>query len=366
MGYVKEKNGTFSARIRYKDYKGESRVHKKRGFKSEKEVNVYEAEFLKKLNGTTGMTFASFVDVYKEDVYPSLKKSTQKNKDCVIGTKILPFFGEKMLRDITKMDIVKWQNELLGYTDEEGNHYSPVYLKKIRTTFNAIFNHAENYYGLKDNPVKGVKSMGKDKTKEKDFWTEEEYMCFREAAKEFPEAFYAFETLYWTGMRLGELMGLTKGDIDLISRQIRVSKTFSVIDGEENITSPKTEKSNRSIDIPEVLCDELEDFFATFYKLDSSDRPFHRSKGYYERSFKKITKSAELREIRIHDLRHSHISYLINKGFTAVEIGNRTGQESVKIVYDYAHMYPSKKAEMVSKLQSSMKSMSEKGEETHE
>lgn len=360
MGIEKDKQrGTYTVRIRYKDFNGDNRVHKKRGFKLLKEAKAYETEYFRKLSSTTNMDFASFVEVYKEDVWPTIKLSTRKNRESVIASKILPFFAGTKLQDIKPRHIIKWQNGLIGKRDEEGKGYSEVYLKKIRSNLNAIFNHAERYYDLKDNPVKTVKSMGKEKSKEVEFWTVEEYMAFREVIKEKPEAFYAFEVLYWTGMRLGEMMALTRKDIDFENRTITVNKTYQVIDGEEVVTSPKTEKSNRVIDLPEALCEELEDFLAMFYGMGDDVRPFNKSKGYYENTFKRWIKKAGVKDIKIHALRHSHISYLFSKGFTAVEIGSRTGQDSMKIVLDYAHAMPSKKSEMVDKLQTELETMKE-------
>lgn len=56
-------------------------------------------------------------------------------------------------------------------------------------------------------------------------------------------------------------------------------------------------------------------------------------------------KAAGVKVIRIHDLRHSHVSFLINKGFTALEIGNRVGHETERITYRYAHLFPTKQDE---------------------
>lgn len=164
MGVEKDKDrGTYTVRVRYKDFNGENRVHKKRGFKLKREAKEYETEFLRKLGSTTNMDFASFVEIYKRDVWPMIKRSTQKNRECVIETKILPFFSGVKVQDIKPRHIIQWQNELLAMHDENGRGYSLVYLKKIRSNLNAIFNHAERFYDLKDNPIKKVKCMGKEK-----------------------------------------------------------------------------------------------------------------------------------------------------------------------------------------------------------
>ena len=59
---------------------------------------------------------------------------------------------------------------------------------------------------------------------------------------------------------------------------------------------------------------------------------------------------AGVKRIRIHDLRHSHISLLIDMGFTALAIADRVGHESIDITYRYAHLFPTRQAEMADKL----------------
>ena len=114
--------------------------------------------------------------------------------------------------------------------------------------------------------------------------------------------------------------------------------------------SPKTEKSNRVIDMPKFLCDEMEDYFGMFYSLAEDTRLFHVSKSYLHHEMDRGAKEAGVKRIRIHDLRHSHISLLIDMGFSAVAIADRVGHESIEITYRYAHLFPSKQTEMADKL----------------
>ena len=61
-------------------------------------------------------------------------------------------------------------------------------------------------------------------------------------------------------------------------------------------------------------------------------------------------RASGVKRIRVHDIRHSHVSLLIDMGFSAVAIADRVGHESIDITYNYAHLFPSKQAEMASKL----------------
>lgn len=89
------------------------------------------------------------------------------------------------------------------------------------------------------------------------FWTKEEYMKFIEAVADKPISFYAFEILYWCGVRMGELLALTPADFDFQACTIRINKSYQRLEGKDIITDPKTVKSNRMITMPEFLSEEL-------------------------------------------------------------------------------------------------------------
>ena len=102
--------------------------------------------------------------------------------------------------------------------------------------------------------------------------------------------------------------------------------------------------------IPDFLCDEIQDYFKQFYSLPEDARVFPLSKHQLTRGMEYGCKQSGVKKIRIHDLRHSHVSLLINMGYSAVAIGNRVGHESVDITFRYAHMFPTVQKEMATKL----------------
>ena len=148
----------------------------------------------------------------------------------------------------------------MNHKDEQGKPYSPVYLKTVHNQLSAIFNHAVRYYNLRENPCKKAGSMGKKKNREMLFWTKEEYLKFAEAMMDKPLSFYAFEMLYWCGIREGELLALTPGDLDFEKQTVSISKSYQRIKGQDVITDPKTAKSNRVIQMPAFLCEEMRDY----------------------------------------------------------------------------------------------------------
>lgn len=348
--YKEEKTNTWRAVYRYTDWNGERKQTQKRGFKTKREAQAWEREQLNKSTADLDMTFRSFVELYTADMQTRLKENTWATKDHIIRTKLLPYFGKLKMCNITPQQIITWQNEMLNHKDENGKPYSPVYLKTVHNQLSAIFNHAVRYYNLRENPCKKAGSMGKKKNREMMFWTKEQYLKFAEVMMDKPLSFYAFEMLYWCGIREGELLALTPSDFDFEAGTVSISKSYQRLKGEDVITTPKTKKSNRVIKMPKFLCGEMEDYLKMFYSAGADERIFPVSKHYLHHEMDRGAKAAGVKRIRIHDLRHSHISLLIDMGFTALAIADRVGHESIDITYRYAHLFPTRQTEMADKL----------------
>ena len=353
MGVFKnEKNGTWYVQFRYTDWKGDRQQKFKRGFATKREAQEWEREFLMKDRADVTMTFAVYSELYERDIRPRLKENTWLTKESIIKKKIVPYFGKKRLCDITAKDVIMWQNEFRNLTDSDGKTYSTTYLKTVHNQLSAMLNHAVRYYGLKTNPAAIAGNMGSEERKEMLFWTLEEYKKFSEAVMDKPISYYAFQMLYWCGIREGELLALTPGDFDFSAGTVRIDKSYQHLQGRDVITTPKTKKSNRTIKMPQFLCEEMKDYLGMFYGAGANDRIFPISKSYLGNEMTRGAKEAGVKRIRIHDLRHSHVSLLIDSGFTALAIAERLGHESIEVTYRYAHLFPSVQTEMANKLDS--------------
>ena len=348
--YKDEKTSTWRAIYRYVDWTGEKKQTQKRGFKTKREAQAWEREQLNRAASDLDMSFANFVEHYSEDMKTRIKENTWATKDHIIRTKLLPYFGKLKINNITAQQIITWQNELLNHKDENGKPYSPVYLKTVHNQLSAIFNHAVRYYNLRENPCKKAGSMGKKKNREMLFWTKEEYLKFADAMMDKPLSFYAFEMLYWCGIREGELLALTPADFDFKKGTVTINKSYQRLNRQDVITTPKTEKSNRTIKMPQFLTDEIQDYLKMLYDVGDNDRMFTVTKSYLHREMDRGAKEAGVKRIRIHDIRHSAVSLLIDMGFSATAIADRVGHESIDITYNYAHLFPSKQTEMADKL----------------
>ena len=161
--------------------------------------------------------------------------------------------------------IIHWQNEIRELTDWHGKPLSKTYLKTVHNQLSAIFNHAARFYGLNINPARQAGNMGTEERKEMLFWTREEYTKFSEAMMDKPLSFYAFEMLYWCGLREGELLALTPADFNFEKRTVSINKSYQRLNKQDVITDPKTQKSNRVIQMPKFLCDEIQDYLKQLY-----------------------------------------------------------------------------------------------------
>ena len=348
--YKDKEKGTWYASFYYEDWTGKKVKKMKRGFPTKREALEWERTFLQQQTADLEMTFENFVAVYVADMKGRIKENTWGTKEHILYKKLVPYFGKRKISEITTKDVIAWQNELLAYRDEQRKPYSQTYLKTLHNQLSAIFNHAVRFYELRSNPAAKAGNMGTEERKEMLFWTKAEYQRFAEAMMDKPLSYYAFEMLYWCGIREGELLALTPADFDFEAGTVKINKSYQRLHGEDVITTPKTKKSNRTIKMPNFLCDEMRDYLGMLYGVKKKDRIFTVTKSYLHHEMDRGAKEAGVKRIRIHDLRHSHISLLIDMGFSAVAIADRVGHESIEITYRYAHLFPSKQTEMADKL----------------
>ncbi len=348
--YKNNDNGTWYCMCWFTDWQGKRKQKCKRGFATKRQAQEWEREFLMQKQADLGMTFESFVSLYEKDIKPKLKLNTWVSKETVIKKLILPYFKDRKISEITARDVIDWQNEIRTIKNSQGKYYSSDYLKNIHMQLSCLFNHAIKYYGLKSNPAAKAGRMGGENPREMLFWTKEEYLKFADAMMDKPMSYYAFEMLYWCGIREGELLALTPKDFDFKAETVSINKSYQRLKGEDIITTPKTKKSNRVIKMPHFLCEEINEYIKMFYSAGENDRIFPFTKHYLTKEMERGSKQTGVKRIRIHDLRHSHISHLIDMGFTALAIADRVGHESIDITYKYAHLFPSRQDEMANKL----------------
>lgn len=371
--YKNEKTGTWFCKFYYTDWTGKRQQKKKSGFKTKKEALEWEREFTRKESASCDMTLASLAEIYFKDCESRIKPTTLANKIHMFRTKILPYLGDMPINQITAKEVRLWQNELLSMKPTRRNayvysqkksevnnsestivdkikdeRYSKTYLRIINNELSAILNFAVKYYGLSENPCRLAGKIGKSSPKEMEIWTVEEFESFAEAIKDKELSCTCFNLLFWTGMRQGELLALTIDDFDFEAKNVSISKNYARFNKQDLILSTKTDGSNRVVPIPQFLLDMVERLAGSIYSTNPHERLFPVTKYFLACEMKRGCKTSGVKRIRIHDLRHSHASFLIEKGFSPVLIAKRLGHDNIQTTLGtYSHLYPNKQSEVI-------------------
>lgn len=352
MSAKQETNGTWSSKFRYTDWEGVSRQKHARGFPTKEAAEEFEEIFKQKCSTRSGILFESYAEKYLEDIRPRVRESTMRTKTMMVRERIAPLFVGKMLCEITMLDCLHAKADLETMRQKDGKPYSQSYLRRIDEQISSMFNHAVRNYELPASPCAKLKQIGSNKSANMQIWTKRELNKFLDAIANKPRAFYAILTLFWTGLREGELLALTPADFDFDKCMLTINKTFHVFNGEEVVGPPKTEQSYRTISVPKFLCIELKQYIEMTLKIEPNERIFQGvSRSFLYREMRRGCAASGVKVIRIHDLRHSHVSLLIHMGYSVITIAQRMGHKSTDITYRYAHLFPSVQSEMAEALQ---------------
>lgn len=347
--YKDKDTGKWIARFYYTDYQGMSRQKWKQGFEKKKDALAYERNFLEHIQGSPDMSFQSLWENYQHDKEFEIKETTWMVKQNLVNIKILPFLKEYPINEIDERVIRKWQTKMQSLTDSKGQLYSQTYLKRINNELSAILNHAVKYYKLPYNPMHVTGSIGAKNADQKNFWTLDQFNKAMDFYKEWSGHkmrrsnikmyILVFHILFYTGIRVGELLALTANDIS--GNKMSITKTFNRIKGQDVISMPKTKSSIRTITVPSFIINMVNDYINTLYGYESKDRLFQAAgKSQISRQIQLICKYTGLPRIRTHDLRHSHASLLIKEGVQPKVIQSRLGHKDIQTTLNtYSHLW---------------------------
>lgn len=336
---------TWTAKFYYKDHNGEPKQKKKEGFKTQREAKEFEREYLDKFNTKNDILFSSVVSNYYERIEVTLKPTTLENKKQLINNKILPFFENMSLIEIEPQTVEKWQNQLMS------QGYSPTYLKSIHNQLSAIFNYSIRFLKQTANPARVAGSMGKKNADKMNFYTHDEFKQFIAVFKDKPELEMIYTLLFYTGIRLGELLALKPDDFDFDNHTMRIDENLQRVNGQSILQKPKTKKSTRSITLPEGLSLKVKNYIDKLPNITPTDLIFNVSKSHLGNHMKIGAEKAKLKRVRVHDLRHSHASHLIELKFAPLIISERLGHEDIRTTLQtYSHLYPNKDLEIATRL----------------
>lgn len=345
-----------------KDFNGVNKKYKSKRYKTKPEAKEAEARFLLKRDNPINKNFSDVAKCFFEELYLIRKESTAFSYENAYNKNIEPYFKNLRLNDITISTINNWKNEILK------KDFKLSYLNKLYNVLNHIFVYSMRNFSTENNPVS---ISGKFQKKNEDvisnkekvkYITFEQFQTFISCIDDITwKTFFIF--LYYTGMRKGEVQALKWTDIDFDKNEIIVNKTLSVktksgykITNTKNyinreITINKTLKENLIIYKNEIkkYSDFNENWFVFGCGRFMPQTTIDRKKHYY-------FQLSGIKEITIHEFRHSHVSLLINEYLKSGQtdttkffliMSTRMGH-SVDVMQDiYMHLFPTVQNEIV-------------------
>jgi len=266
-----------------------------------------------------------------------IRDSTRERDETYLRSLILPHFGARRLRDITRHDIQDWIGELA----EEG--YAPATIQLAHGLVSMAFNAAVDDALIQRTPCAGV-NLPRRSQVEKRFLGVEELHHLADTIDTRYRALVL--TAGYTGARFGELAALQPRDLDLERRRLTITRSLAEVRGIITETEPKTAASKRSITLPQAVAGDLAAHLDQ-HTTRRTDRVFAAPQGgpLRRRSFRQRfwlpAVAASVRQpCRFHDLRHTHAALLIAANTHPKLLQSRLGHSSIKTTLDiYGHLY---------------------------
>ena len=327
---------------------GERKKYKSKKFATKDEATKEEAKFLLKIGEQTSKsyTFNEIFDEYIEKKKTLVRPQTIQ-KNIYLYTHIRNQIGHIKIDKLTLGQYEQFKNEL------NKTNLSTSSKNKIHQFIISLINYSYTYYNI-TNKIPSVVGGFKDSLemkKEMKFFTIDEFNQFLSV---IDNNFWKtlFETLFYCGIRQGELQALMWKDIDFEQKTININKTLTTkIKGEKySIFPPKTKSSYRILPMIDLLCDDLKNIYNTYKDLPGFDNNWFVFGGIRPTPETTIQlhknnycKTANVQQIRIHDFRHSTASLLISKNADPSLVAKYLGHANVSMTLNtYSHMYKNK------------------------
>lgn len=339
MSVKQEINGTWTANISY--YRdGSPRHTHKRGFKTKREAQRYEIDFRDGLKNPTNLRFIDALESYLKDKRTNRKKSTNDELTRICND----YFSIINQVPIDDLKIRHYQQIKDSLTDTD---LSTSYKNKILTILKSISKYLSMHYEIPDSARGITKFKSFEIKKEMQTWTPSEFSLFlehvdRELYRDL------FHTLYFTGARIGEIRALYK--TDLMDNYISINK--SIRHDKDGVTTPKNQYSNRKVALDSTTIATIKKYTSMegLY-LFGNEKPLSESsvgrifRGYISKVQETVP---EFRKIRVHDLRHSHATLLINNGANIVAVSKRLGHANIEITLKtYTHLFKESELKLI-------------------
>lgn len=318
----KAKNGyVFEVMINYKDYTGKSKRFTKSGFLTKKEAQIYEAEKKKEIKENINIKDRTYTfdDIFNKYIIndPFTKDSTKYIRRTLYNKHIKKEFGDC---DISKLDYEYIQE----YFNKKAKTETKTSIENIYKVVNGVFTYAYNNSYIVRKPYVRLKLNGIKTLKKKNVITIDEFNEFIDNYRhpridkkyDYDNYIVALYIGLYTGMRIGECLGLKKEDVDLINDKISINKQLQIIGNDIHLSTLKTDASYRKVPISDELHDILENHFRTYPEADfviSDKQTGYMSPRKFQKSIQRASQKLGI-DFHYHMLRHTFVTQLYNKG----------------------------------------------------
>ena len=338
MTAYRQESGTWYVKFRYTDWTGKRRQTTKRGFKTKRDALKYEREILASAVHSPEMTVGALCDAFLADRKPRVRASTYANYEALFRRYIRPKLSDVQIKSVTATVMSGWQRWMLARENTRGKALSPATIQLANTACHALFRWAERMGYIGRSPLANLPTIGHS-VRRKGFYELDEYERFLAAGKgdkQYEAARLCFDVLFYSGMRIAEFYGVGGEDLDFSRNIIHVRKACNAA-GE--LCPVKNEQSVRDIPMPRAIMQRIKRYTKRLMELpDHQIWPLNYMPLY--KILKKWANLADLPEITLHGLRHSHVSYLVSLGVPLPVISRRVGHANPSITLRvYSHFY---------------------------
>lgn len=347
--------------VRFKTYENGKIVYKRLSnhYKTKKDAEQGMMLFLEqqKLRNSQSQecNHLSFESAYEQFIHTKqndIKESSVYTLDSMFRNYITPYFKQKNIDQLTKLDYLNWLNAL------QQRRLSSKYFNEIRCSLQNLLNWVELIYDIPNLLNKLPKAKNNVKVKEMQFYDLEQWKKFQNTIKDDILYDTLFNFQYFMGTRIGETVALSDSDIDFKQNVVHITKSLTRKTKESiyKITTPKNSTSIRDVSMPDIIVKKVKKYLdwkrqngiASEF-LFGGTKPL--SDNTYTRRFRYYSSKANLPIIRIHDLRHSHASLLINNGANVMLVSKRLGHSTpTETLNRYAKLFRSAEDEIIKKL----------------
>lgn len=358
--------------IYWTDYIDGKRIKREsKDWKTQREAKEHHKQFIDSLKHNQhqlhNISYEELLKLYIDHISLSRKKSTVSGLENQLRNVVGEYFVNVKIKKIDAMAIQRFQEEILNVHIKQNNEtkqYSNAYLYKLQTSLKNMLDFAFRFRYIEQNPfdlVPLVKRRSYEKKKEMTILTRDEYNAFESI---IDDQVYKtlFSVLYWCGLRIGELMALRISDYDIKNKSLHVYKTYD--SKNRVITTTKTD-SDRFVSVPNICSKEIEILIEEYKntsgsKYDSESFLFQYDgiipKTTLDRTKNKLIEKVQSEHEKnvpyftFHELRHTHVSTLIDLDMKPKDIADRLGHSVEMVNNTYSHLFPERRDVLLDKL----------------